>query len=181
VAVLDFEGEGISSEESLILSNRFRSELIQTGSLGVINRDKMITIMKNLGFEEERCRTISCAAEVGKILNVDHMIAGRIGRLGNTYTINISLINIESEKIAKTLVRDYSGRKDGILLTLTQMAEQLTEYVDKGERKSNLWWWVGGGGVVVGTAAILLLTSGNGDGDSKTEKLPGAEEIWPPR
>ena len=41
IAVLDFEGKGVSANESSALSDRLRNELTQTGDFTVVERNQM--------------------------------------------------------------------------------------------------------------------------------------------
>ena len=128
VAVLDFSGgEPMTPSEILTLTDRFRGELVQVNAFVVLDRNNMESILKETGFQFTGCTTKNCAVEAGKILNVQKMIAGRIGRVGQTYTLDIMLIDVASNSIEKSLTRDLRGEKDELLIQMKDIANSLSE------------------------------------------------------
>lgn len=102
VAVLYFEGRGISKDVSNILTDRFRSELVNTEKFVVLERSKVNEILSEIGLQYSGCTTLECAVKVGEILNVQKMIAGSIGKIGQTYTVDILFIDVETSQIEKS-------------------------------------------------------------------------------
>ena len=184
VAVLDFYGGStVSEEEVYTLTDRFRGELLKTGTFVVLSKKNMNSIIGETGFQLVGCTSKECAVEVGKILNVQKMIVGSIGRIGQTYTITIVLIDVGSGKIEQSLAKDYKGEKDELLTMIKELANSLSDkYLANKKSSSNKWWWIGGGGAALGAAAFFILQSNNnGSSEQPTEKLPGASDIWPPQ
>jgi TolB-like protein len=126
IAVLDFNSTGgISLEESITLTNRLRSMLVKTDALIVLERGKMEEILSEQGFQQTGCTSTECAIEVGKLLNVQKMVSGSIGKLGSTYTIDLSLIDVKTAQIEKSFVRDYKGEIDGLLRVMESVSNQI--------------------------------------------------------
>ena len=50
IAVLDFDGDGVSQSETRTFTNRLRDELIKTGVFIVLERGKMDEVLKEQGF-----------------------------------------------------------------------------------------------------------------------------------
>ena len=183
VAVLDFSGgEPMTPSEILTLTDRFRGELVQVNAFVVLDRNNMESILKETGFQFTECTTKKCAVEAGKILNVQKMIAGRIGLVGQTYTLDIMLIDVASNRIEKSLTRDLRGEKDELLIQMKDIASSLSEnYLVTEKPSSSLWWWIAGGGVVAGAAIVYIILSGDEETQAtQPDKLPGADGIWPP-
>jgi len=126
IAVLDFSNTGgISNEESVTLTNRLRSMLVRTNSMVVLERGKMEEILGEQGFQQTGCTSTECAVEVGRLLNVQKMVSGSIGRIGETYTIDLSLIDIATAAIEQSFIRDYKGAIDGLLKEMETVANQI--------------------------------------------------------
>lgn len=125
IAVLEFEGRGISETEAGPLTDRFRGELVRTNAFVVLSRDNMEEILREQAFQLSGCTSTECAVEVGKILNSQKIVVGRIGRVGKTYTVDISFIDVESSRIEKSFNRDYVGEVDGILPILKAIAFEM--------------------------------------------------------
>lgn len=180
IAVLDFSGgTTISENERYTLTERFRGELIQTGTYDILSRKNMVSIANELGFQLSGCTSKECAVEVGKLLNVAKIVLGTVGQIGNTYTISISIIDVATSKTEKSIVRDHRGEKDELLPVIQEMANTITDrYVDSKEPSSKLWYWVGGGTLVGAGVIWLILPQGddNGGGDG-INSLPNPPPI----
>lgn len=125
VAVLDFEGRGISQMEAQTLTDRFSSELARTDAMIQVERNQMNSILKEQGFQQSGCTSGECAAEVGALLGVQHMIAGAFGKIGNSYTIDAKLFSVETGKLEKTVSRTYKGEIDGLIKEVEGLAWEL--------------------------------------------------------
>ena len=88
VAVLDFEGRGISVMEAQTLTDRFNTAMAGTDAVIMVERGTMMDVLDEQGFDSGGCTSDECAAEVGAMLGVQFMISGSIGKLGETYTID---------------------------------------------------------------------------------------------
>ncbi len=125
IAVIEFEGQGITESESVPLTDRFRGELVRTNSFFVLDRDQMTTILEEQAFQMSGCTSTECAVEIGKILNIQKIVVGKIGKVGRTYTIDISYIDVETSRIEKSFNRNYVGAVEGILPILKEIAFEM--------------------------------------------------------
>ena len=134
IAVLDFNNTGgISQLESNTLANRLRSMLVQQRNLIVIERGKMEDILSEQGFQQTGCTSTECAVEVGKLLNVQKMVSGSVGKIGETYTIDIVLIDVGTAQINKSFMRNHKGEVDGLLEVMQSISEQIAAFSAKKE------------------------------------------------
>ncbi|MFA4907871.1 MAG: PEGA domain-containing protein [archaeon] len=115
IAVLDFEGIGISEPESRTLTNRLRTILSGYPQYQLIERGKMDEILKEQSFQLSGCTSNECVVEIGRLLSVEQMIAGSFGLVGQTYTIDMRIIDIESGKVVKTSQINLRGKIDDVL------------------------------------------------------------------
>jgi TolB-like protein len=126
IAVLTIESKGgISKSEAATLSDRLGSMLVNTDAFIVLERGKMNDILTEQGFQQTGCTSTECAVEVGKLLNVQKMVSGSIGKIGQTYTIDLSLIDVKTAQIEQSFVRDYKGEIDGLLREMEAIAGQI--------------------------------------------------------
>ncbi|MBU4308885.1 MAG: CsgG/HfaB family protein [Nanoarchaeota archaeon] len=127
IAVLDFESYNISDEESKILTERLRSELIKNYIFNIIERSKMEEVLDEQGFQLSGCTSDECVIEVGKLLGASHMIAGSIGYIGSTYSVNSRLIDVESGKILESWIEDCKGKIDELLsVNMRRLAQKIS-------------------------------------------------------
>jgi hypothetical protein len=130
VAILEFTNTGgLSKQETETLGNRLRSMLVKTNAFVVLERGQMDEILNEQGFQQTGCTTTECAVEMGRMLNVEKMISGTIGKLGRTYTIDLSMIDVETAQIEKSFFRDFKGEIDGLLNLMQVVANQMAQIV----------------------------------------------------
>ena len=130
IAILDFTNTGgLSKQETVTLGNRLSSMLVKTNAFVVLERGQMDDILDEQGFQQAGCTTTECAVEMGRLLNVEKMISGSIGKLGKTYTIDLSLIDVETAQIEKSFFRDFKGEIDGLLNLMQVIATQIAAIV----------------------------------------------------
>ena len=115
IAVMDLDAFAISAPEALALTNRLRVELFNTGRFVVLERGKMQDILKEQGFQETGCTTTDCLVEVGQLLNMQHMVAGSVSKVGDVYSIEVRLIDIGTGEIMAAAVEDITGSLGDLL------------------------------------------------------------------
>ena len=125
IAVLEFQSGGsLDKTEINTLTNRFRGLLVKTQAFNVVERERLNEILKAQDFiMSDACNTAECAVQVGQLLGVESMIAGDIGKLGETYTVDIRLIDVQSGGIIQSETMDYQGKVDGLLGVLKNLAD----------------------------------------------------------
>ena len=127
IAVLDFDGDGVSQSETRTLTNRLRDEMFKTGVYIVLERGKMDEVLKEQGFQQVGCITSECAVQVGRMLGVQQMVAGSIGKVGTVYTVSARIFDVETGKILKSANYDHIGDIGQLLLIgMKDVAKQLT-------------------------------------------------------
>ena len=115
VAVLDFEGRGISVLEAQTLTDRFNSSMNSTKKVLMVERGTMMDVLTEQGFEADKCTSQECAAEVGAMLGVEFMISGAIGKLGDTYTIDVKMFSVATGAAENMKSVTYQGKVDGLI------------------------------------------------------------------
>ena len=126
IAVLDFDGDGVSQSETRTLTNRLRDEMFNTGIYIVLERGKMDEVLKEQGFQQTGCVTSECAVEVGNMLGVQQMIGGSIGKVGNIHTVSARIIDVESGEVLKSANYDHIGDIGQLLISgMKAIAKQL--------------------------------------------------------
>ncbi len=126
IAVMDFSTTGgLSKQETVTLGTRLSSMLVKTNAFIVLERGKMEEILQEQGFQQLGCTTTECAVEVGKMLNVQKMVSGSFGKVGRTYTIDLSVVDVQTAQIEKSFFQDYKGEIDGLLNIMQDIANQI--------------------------------------------------------
>jgi TolB-like protein len=122
VAVLDFEGRGITMQEAQTLTDRFTTSLSSTEKVILVERGTMNDVLEEQGFQAGECASDECAAEVGAMLGVEFMISGAIGKLGDTYTIDAKMFSVATGAAESMKSITYSGKVDGLIVEIEILA-----------------------------------------------------------
>ena len=163
VAVLDFRlTVGMDPNEALTLTNYFRTKLSNTGKFRLMSRDAMIEIMDEQEFNEA-CNSAECAVSAGRFLQTDKIVIGAIGKISNTYTITIQIIDVKTAEINNTVADTYVGDRNGLLKTVVKLAEKIA-----GGDGISYWWYAAGGAVISGIAYYFI----QDDSKGKDKTLP---------
>ena len=126
IAVIDLDTRGgLSKSEVGTLTDRLRSMLVRTNAFNVVDRGLMEEVLAEQGFQMTGCTSTDCAVEAGKILGVEEMLSGTLGRLGKLYTVDIILIDVGTSQIIKSFTRDYKGEIEGLIDLMKSLADEL--------------------------------------------------------
>ncbi|MCH7497700.1 MAG: hypothetical protein IH971_07615 [Candidatus Marinimicrobia bacterium] len=125
-AVTDFESRaGISASEAGSLTDILRAELVKTGQVTLLERGQMQQILEEQNFQLTGCTSDECAVEIGRLLSVNTMVAGSIGKVGATFSIVVRIIDVQTGKIDRTIIRGYRGELYGLLTEMVFIAGEL--------------------------------------------------------
>ncbi|MFC1484441.1 CsgG/HfaB family protein [Candidatus Neomarinimicrobiota bacterium] len=116
IAVLDFEGFGISRTDAIALTNRLRNELFRLGTFNVVERGMMESILAEQDFQLTGCTTDECLVEVGRLIGAQQMIGGSISKVGGTFTVSARRVDVESGIIIGVSDYDLQGALDDLLM-----------------------------------------------------------------
>lgn len=125
IAVIAFEGRGISEEEASTLTDRFRSELVRTESFMLIERSRMEQVLGEQQFQMSGAVSEDQAVEIGRLLGAQLIAFGAVGQLGKTYTIDLRLVEVATGQVVSSYSRDHRGEIDGLLWQFNQIATEM--------------------------------------------------------
>jgi hypothetical protein len=128
IAVLNLEAVGVSQGESITMTDRFRSELVNSGAFSIIERSELEEILTEQGFQQTGCTSDECAVEIGKLLNIRRICAGSIGKVGALYTVSVRMIDVETGEILLTVTEDCRCPVEEVLTgSMKKIADKLVE------------------------------------------------------
>lgn len=177
IAVLNLEAKGISQTEADYLSDYMRGqvtrlvtseEYINTANITytVVERSQMNKIFEQFEIQDTGCTDVSCAIEFGKMLNVEKIIIGSIGLVGETYSISARIVDIETAKTSAVADYVFTGPRDNLLITgIPNIVNELM-YGEKPKKSRKKLYYILAGVIIVG--GVIWATMGGDDkGDSE--------------
>ncbi|UCH63894.1 MAG: DUF2380 domain-containing protein [Fidelibacterota bacterium] len=127
IAVMDFDGRGISDIEASALTDRLRNELFRLGAFEVVERGLMENILTEQDFQLTGCTSNECLVEVGRLLGARQIVGGSISKVGGTFTVSARLVDVETGKVLGVSDFDLRGELDDMLTTgMQQVAVMLS-------------------------------------------------------
>ena len=111
VAVLDFDGIGISKDEARALSGRFGTEFmgVSKGVYKAVERNQMSQILEEQGFQNTGIVSSDDAVKLGEALGADFIVTGSISKVGSLFSINARLLDVKTAEIVQSISYDHMG------------------------------------------------------------------------
>jgi len=126
LGVIPLKATGVKDYEALSLSNRLHSELVNTKQFRVVETERINEVLHEIGFQQYGfCTDEECAAKVGSVLGAQWMVTGAVGRIGETYLVDVRMIDVNTRQVFLTASRDFVGQIDGLLQYMENIAKEL--------------------------------------------------------
>lgn len=138
LAVLPLAAQGVDASAAKVLTDALADELLRLRRARVMERSQMENILKEQGFQQSgACDGSECAVEVGRILGIDLMVVGTLGKIGNTYTLSVRAVDVATSEVLASARRSIRGEID-VLFTemLPVLAKELLGGVVSGAASS---------------------------------------------
>ena len=107
VAVIDFTGEGVHTDELKSLATQFRMELLKMDTLRVLNYDDMMETLTIYGYESSTCNSIDCGVIQSMLLDQEWMISVHIAKIGDVYVCEGRLYDSKTGRVINVAVYDH--------------------------------------------------------------------------
>jgi WD40 repeat protein len=97
IAVLYFKSEGIQEGIARSTTHLLENRLLDSPYVTLLERNEIDAIIEELNYASSGL-TDSQSLEIGKHLEAEHILLGRIDKMGNDLIINARLINVETRQ-----------------------------------------------------------------------------------
>jgi len=120
-------GSDVDEKTAATISEAVTAELRRLPGAAVITREEIRTLLE---FQKARlllgCDTAECTAELGAALGVDHIVSGSVGRLGESWLVQLkSQSQAHPETIVQSDRRIRGGTVDDVLDVLPELVGEL--------------------------------------------------------
>lgn len=128
IAVMPLSGPGLDAAASQAITDGLADELIKTGKVRVMERSQMESILKEQGFQQSgACDGSECAVQVGKLLSIEQMVVGSVGKLGSSYSIMVRSVDVTTGEVMASSRKVQRGEIDEVVVgVLPVLASELT-------------------------------------------------------
>jgi hypothetical protein len=133
VAVMEFSSKGgIEPQKMEALSDMLANEIRRQGNYRVVGKSD---IQAALQLEEQKqllgCTDESCIAEIGGALGVRWVVVGNVSLFGETYLLNLKMMDVGTIKVVAGLSKKVTGGEDMLIDALGQTARELIAQAQK--------------------------------------------------
>jgi TolB-like protein len=131
LAVLDVRALGAEKAAADLLSEVAVTEASRFRKLETISESDVIAL---LGAARQRqilgCKDdAACVAEIGGALGADYMLVGSLGRLGNTFRLDLKLMDGHQARVLARFGETIEGKEEGLIASAQRGVRELLQPV----------------------------------------------------
>ncbi len=116
IAVMNFQASGVEKSLAHNITEIVTVELKQFQGFQVISHTEISTMLSFEGVKQSMgCSDEGCMAEIGNALGVNYIVNGNIGKIEETYLVNLKVIDIREAKIIGREQESFVGPADDLL------------------------------------------------------------------
>jgi len=191
IAVMPLAAQGVDAASGLVVTDALSDQLLAEGKVRVMERSQMEKILKEQGFQQSGvCDGTDCALAAGKLLAIDRMVVGSLGKLGESFTLSVRVVDVATGEVLGSARRMRKGAIDDVIADLLPLVTKDLAFqkqkkgasetadatgvkapqpqqpanprpAEESSKSSHAWaWWTAGGVVVAGGAVAALLLNG---------------------
>lgn len=131
VAVMDLAAQGVDKASAMVLTEALGDEILRIRKVLLMERSQMQAILGEQGFQQSgACDVSECAVQIGKILGIDLMVVGTIGKIGATHTISVRAVDVSTSEVVASTRRSVKGEIDALLTeSIHEVAAELVSAI----------------------------------------------------
>jgi formylglycine-generating enzyme required for sulfatase activity len=194
----------LSQTDAIQITQYIEEEPYYSGKFELVERTKVDKILMESQYQQSGRCDVECAVKIGKKLGASKVIIGTVGRLGNSYTIQIKLVDVATGKIerpasiqAESRLEDLPKFLGDLIIKITGPIQQLPTEPEKkikeeeqkpvavaGKeiplkqiKKKKFPWLIVAGLVVAGGVAAFLLMGKKGKDTPPAVNIPKIDWI----
>jgi len=128
IAVMPLTGQGVDESSALIATDALSDELLKAKRVRVLERSQMESILKEQGFQKSGyCDGTECAVQMGKLLSIEKIVVGTLGRIGSSYSLSVRVVDVGSGEIVGSVRRMQRGEIELMVSdVLPEVAQQIS-------------------------------------------------------
>ncbi len=194
VAVTALQARGVAESDAAVFTETLADVLLRSGKVRVMERSQMDKILAEQGFQQAGgCDTAECAVQMGRLLGIERIVVGSVGKVGETYSISVRMVDVGTGEVVSSSRRNHRGAIDDVLeRVVPDVGRELigaggnrsvdptnpaSHVEDRESSKAWLWWTLGGVAVAGGAATAVVLLSGDDAGATPAPESPSDTSV----
>ena len=116
LVLLPLEAKGPDAGEVDTLTESLCMEAGKLGRFEVLCPSEVKALLEHSADQRLMgCETADCVAQIGNLVSADLLVMGSIGKVDDTYTINVRLLDPKGSKVLGRAARSAEGQISGLL------------------------------------------------------------------
>jgi TolB-like protein len=124
--MLDLNPSGVDRESAHVISQRLWNELFRSNEFLMIPRDvtRRLLAERRLAVEDPFRPTLSMR-RVGEALTADYLVFGEVGRIGETFAIDVNLLDVDEGQVTGAGALTASGGLENLLPRIPMLTREI--------------------------------------------------------
>ncbi|HSI04654.1 MAG TPA: hypothetical protein VLC93_09265 [Myxococcota bacterium] len=123
---------GVTGDTAKIVTDALLGHFDNVALLQTVGQQDLETV---LGVDKQKqalgCDAMSCMAELGGALGADIVCYGDIGKVGATFSINLSVVRSSNADVLARATRALTGSEDSVLSSVPGLVEELVRKINR--------------------------------------------------
>lgn len=126
--------EPVTHFDAVQITQFLEEELFHSGGYVLVERSQVDRLLNEYQYQHSGVCDVECAVQIGKQLTANKVIIGTVGRLGNSYTIQIRMIDIETATIVRPASIRAECRLDDLPVFINKLVGRITTPAVPGQK-----------------------------------------------
>lgn len=110
IAIRDIKAVGTPKNEAALVTSKLQNSFVNTKRFEVLERAEIDEIVKEMEFQSSGlCDDANCLVELGKMLSVEKVIVGSVGKIDGSYTLSIRMLDVETGIVEHSYASKRAG------------------------------------------------------------------------
>ncbi len=123
IGIMDFIAQDRDQEKSFFATEFMQDVLLKTKAFNIVDRRNLGKIVKEIELQQTGLTETEKAIKVGKILNIEEMVIGATGKLGDYNIVSFTVIDIATGRVIYSDSKKFEKDKE--------LFESIVELVNK--------------------------------------------------
>lgn len=200
VAVLRMDATGMDATVADGITEYLREQINNSKLIEVMDHKAMLNKLKEFSYLTGPFTENEEIIKIGQILEVDKIVAGNIGKIGDLFSISLKCYDTTSKESYEETGSYQGGQALFLVNTIDPLAKKIIDYILEDEESKSVtedplipkteitkpwykkWWvWAGAGSVAVVGGALALSGDGGGSSKKPVEILPDPPPLPNPK
>jgi hypothetical protein len=125
--IMRFEAAGADSATAAVVADVFTNRMQANGKYRIMERAQLYKILNEQGFQQSgACGSAECAVSAGRLLSIDKMFIGSVGKLGESWVMSVRLVDIKTGEVTATASKQVVGKIEQLSRAAIMAADELS-------------------------------------------------------